>query len=137
MKRKLVTLLLGASLLLSPVYAYAQESTAEPTPAPEVTPEPTASPTEQPPVELPPDSVVTSGAQLLLLLGLAVFGGGGILAILYRFLESKQVLDTAEKLYLGTPPDTQQFIHDLVSQLRETNTRLLDFLDKVTDNKPN
>lgn len=40
--KRIVTLLLGASLLLSPVYAHAQESTAEATP-----------PADQPPVENP------------------------------------------------------------------------------------
>ncbi|MBZ0281038.1 MAG: hypothetical protein K8L97_09870 [Anaerolineae bacterium] len=101
--------------------------------AQEATPEPTP-PT---PVELPPDSVVTSGGQLLLLLGLAVLSGGGLLAVLYRFLESKQVLDTSEKLYQSTPPETQQFINDLVAGLHETTNRLLTYLDKITDGKPN
>ncbi len=109
----------------------AQEATPEPTA------EPTAVPTAPPPVELPPDSVVTSGGQLLLLLGLAVLGGGGLLAVLYRFLESKQVLDTSEKLYQSTPPETQQFINDLVAGLHETTNRLLTYLDKITDGKPN
>lgn len=101
--------------------------------AQEVTPEPTA----PPPVELPPDSVVTSGGQLLLLLGLAVLSGGGLLAVLYRFLESKQVLDTSEKLYQSTPPETQKFINDLVAGLHETTNRLLTYLDKITDGQPN
>jgi len=101
--------------------------------AQEATPEPTA----PPPVELPPDSVVTSGGQLLLLLGLAVLSGGGLLAVLYRFLESKQVLDTSEKLYQSTPPETQKFINELVAGLHETTNRLLTYLDKITDGKPN
>lgn len=113
------------ALAVSPVMA--QEATAEPT----------AVPTEQPPVELPPDSVVTSGGQLLLLLGLAVLSGGGLLAVLYRFLENKQVLDTSEKLYQSTPPETQKFINDLVAGLHETTNRLLTYLDKITDGKPN
>lgn len=108
-------------------------ATEEATPAPVETPAP-----EQPPsLPIPPDAIVMTIGQLLLWIGLAVFAGGGIMTIVYRVLERKEVRDVTEKLYLGASPEQQELAHKLVAGYEETTRRLLDFLKAVTDGLPN
>lgn len=90
-----------------------------------------------PPVVTPTDSVPMTAAQLLLYLALAAFGGGGLLAILFRFLDRKETRDTGEKLYQAMPPDQQQFMKDVVAGYRELSNRLLSYFEAITDGEPN
>jgi hypothetical protein len=146
MKRYLLIVLFMLSIGL-PI-ASAQESTEVPTvesitatpvetSTPEATVEPTSSPTPEAPVDLPDDAVVTNGAQLLLLLALAAFGGGGLVAILSRFLELKEARDVGEKLYQSLPPEQQEWMRQRLVEAEETNRRLIDYLKAITDGLPN
>lgn len=141
MKRYILIVVFMLSIAL-PVMA--QESTEVPTvevstPAPteEATPvvEPTVAPTPIPEPE--PDFDGTSAAELLLYVGLAIVAGGGLLAIVYRLLESKDVRDRVEKAYESWSPDQREFLLAVITKYEELNTRLLEFAKAVTDNKPN
>jgi hypothetical protein len=106
-----------------------------PAPTEEVTlePVPTAAPTPTP----EPDFDGTSAAELLLYVFLAIVAGGGLLAIVYRLLESKDVRDRVEKAYESWSPDQREFLLTVITKYEELNTRLLEFAKAVTDNKPN
>lgn len=97
----------------------------------------TAVPDVPPVVVTPTDTVPMTAAQLLLYLALAAFGGGGVLAILFRFLDRKEARDTGEKLYEAMPPDQQQFMKDVVAGYRELSNRLLSYFEAITDGLPN
>lgn len=119
---------------------FAQDATDEPAPPVVVTVEVTeAAPIETPAptAPIPTDAIVLTGSQLLLYLGLAIFGGGGVMAIGYRFLELRQARDVTEKLYMGLAPEQQELIKTVVDGYEETTRRLLDFLKAVTDGLPN
>lgn len=102
------------------VFALILPVAAQDAPAPVVTPE-----------------VAMSAGELLLYLGLAILGGGGIMAVLTNFLSRRESRDVAEKLYQSASPETQRMIKELVERAHEVNNRVLDFLDAVTDGQPN
>jgi len=112
----------------------AQDVTAEPTIVVTVEPPP---PVDEPSVPIPDDAIILTGGELLMYLGLAVFAGGGILAVIYRFLDNRDVRDRFEKVYLGASPEQQQILHRVIEGYEETNRRILDFAKAVTDGLPN
>lgn len=139
MKRLLVSIVF-ALVVVFPAFAQDETPTLEvstPAPTEEVTAVPTLAPTEVPPVEPEPDFDGTSAAELLLYVGLAVVAGGGLLAILYRLLESRDVRDRVEKAYESWSPDQREFLLSLIEKYEETNKRLLEFAKAVTDGKAN
>lgn len=97
----------------------------------------TAVPDVPPVIVVPADSVPMTGAQLLLYLVLAAFGGGGLLAILFRFLDRKEARDTGEKLYQSMAPEHQKFVKEVVEGYRQLSSRLLAYLEAITDGLPN
>lgn len=112
----LILMVLFALFIVAPVFAQ------------EVTPEPTAP---------APDAITITAAQLLAYIVLALAAGGGGLAILYRVLENRNVQDIVEKTYESWNPDTQETIKGVITGLKETNDRLMTFLERVTDGLPN
>lgn len=133
----LIVLLLFTLFTLAP--AFAQDVTPEPGATLLVTLAPTEA---APPVVIPApapgnDLLAISGVQLAAYIVLAFAAGGGALAVVYRVLDNKDVQDTAEKLYESWSPDTQETIKDVLAHYREVNQRVMGFLDKVTDGKPN
>lgn len=111
------------------------------------TPAPDVVITETPVLENPPvpsspiNEVSLTWGQLLLLLGLTAVvmipSGAGIAAIFFQYLARKDVRDTAEKLFLSSPPDMQKLIQQQLAHAQETTRKLLEFLSTVTDGKPN
>jgi len=97
----------------------------------------TAVPDVPPVVEAPSSGLWMDVGELALLLALSVFGGGGILAILFRFLDRKDARDTGEKLYQSIPPGQQQFMKDVIEGYRKLSERLLSYLEAITDGLPN
>lgn len=114
-----------------------ETSTTETTASPEPTLEVTSTPTPEPPVDLPDNAVVTNGTQLVLLLILAAFGGGGFVAIITRFLESKLVRDLGEKLYEATSPAQQEWFKQRLVEAEETNRQWIAYFKAVSDGLPN
>lgn len=139
MKRTLFVLFLLFALIGVP--AYAQDTTEAPTvPAAEVTT-----------VPIDDSAVVVDGPTVIIdnretvdnLIGLAhtvvqaVLFGGTILGALTLFLGNRNSRNRTEKLFLGTPPETQQMIQRLIEGYEQINNQLLDFLKASTDGKPN
>jgi hypothetical protein len=116
----------------------------------DVTPVPTADeggiPVEVPDgtdvvVVQPPAQDVTSPLlSLAAVIFVTVAGGGTVVLIVSRLLESREARDQSEKLFQSTSPETQAFIRELVSAGHKTEeffVRLLDFMDAISDGKPN
>lgn len=141
--RKPITIVLLAILLLltfaAPALAQV-DVTDEPAPtvAPtaEVTPLPEPTPAPEEPAPAPPFTGVQIG-ELLLLLGLSFLGGGGVLAIVFRFLERKDVRDRIEDARNSWSEEQKQFLREFTDGLKTANTKLLDFLESIQDGKEN
>lgn len=133
-RKSIVSALLVLSLAL-PVAAQEVTPAPEPTSV-EATPEPTVAP-EPPPAPPAPifDGVTTS--ELLLYLGLSALAGGGVLAIGLRFIERKDVRDRIEDARNSWTVEQQEFLRKFTDTLRDTNNRILDFLESVQDGQPN
>lgn len=127
--RNLVLVILLAGLLVVPVAA--QEATETPTPEPTLVVEDT-------PIAVPPASEVVqmSWQGLAALVGILLAGGftvgiGGALVFVRAVRQNDVVKDAMEKLYLSTPPGTQEQVRKMVELLLESGT----LLDEVTDGK--
>ncbi len=97
-----------------------------------VEPVPTATPA---PVLTPENAI--SIVELIRGIIIAILSGGTLAVILNRFGANKLNQDVTEKLYQSQSPAAQERERQLFEGIREINLRLLDFLDKVTDGKPN
>ncbi len=117
MKRSLIALLFVVFSLLIVLPVFAQDSV--PTPSADG------------------NFLVVTGGQLLAYIALAVLAGGGLLAIFDRVLGDKNVQDAVERAYESWNPETQETIKQLLTDAHEQTTRVLDFLDTVTDGQPN
>lgn len=112
---------------------------ALPVQAQEVTPEPTPVVVVDAPIAVPPASEVVqmSWQGLAALVGILLAGGftvgiGGALVFVRSVRQNDVIKDALEKLYLSTPPATQEQFRKLVELLMESGT----LLDEVTDGKP-
>lgn len=106
------------------VTVIATEPAPEPAPDPDPEPEPSG---------FTPGQV----AQIAAYIFLAIMAGGGIVAMLYRALESREIRDRVEMAYNSWSPDQQEFVKTLVEQGDETQRRIFEFLRAVTDGKAN
>jgi hypothetical protein len=141
--RKIVVLLVFVLSLVLPVAAQ-EETPVDPTlePTAVVTEVPTEVPTIAPtpePTPVPPTPIfdnVTAG-ELLLYLALSALAGGGLLAIILRFIERKDVRDRVEDARNTWTQDQQELLSRFTDMFETTSERILDFLKSVQDGKPN
>ena len=124
MRKLLLAVLLAMVLLAFPVNA--QEVTETPTPEPPVVVVAPASET----VQLTWTALVGL-ITVVLTTGLAG-GVGGALLIIRSVRQNAIITEAIEKLYLSTPPTTQEQIRKLVELVVEGGQ----LLDDVTDGKP-
>lgn len=127
-----VFIVLAAVLLALPILTHAQDATLEPTAEVTPTPEP-----GEPPVQLPDDVLRVTLPELLLYIGLSILAGGGVWAIIERFLQRKEVRDSIEKAYDSLPVETQERLFELIEAGEQRTEYLFEWLRGVTDKQPN
>jgi hypothetical protein len=140
MKRLLVSIVF-ALVVVFPAFAQDETPVVTETATAEVTPvvEPTLAPTEPAPVEPSPNSLFDSATlgELLLFMGLSALGGGGLLAIVLRFVERKDVQDRIENARETWSDDQKEFLFKFTDMFENTTDRIVNALRNVQDGKPN
>lgn len=143
--------LLAALLFGTTMPTYAQDTEEAP-----VVASPTAEVGAEMPVEvttvpIEDDAIVVDGPAVILdnretidnLISLAytvihaLLFGGTILGVIGMVLRNRRARDEAEKLYMSTPPETQELILKVVNGYEEFSKELTAFLKGATDKLPN
>lgn len=86
------------------------------------------------------DGVTVPVLHLIAILFVTVAGGGSIVVIVGRILESKEARDHSERLYQSASPTTQQMIregYEFGRRAQDMMDRVLDYLEAITDGLPN